>query len=76
MLSSVLESKIAVLVNIEIMRTFSRLREMIAGNAELKRRIEEMEKKYDYQFQAVFNAIKKLLNPQFMRRRNNCKDIN
>lgn len=63
MLSSILNSERAILVNIEIMRTFSRLREMLAGNAELKRKIETMEKKYDYQFQTIFNAIKKLLEP-------------
>ncbi len=63
MLSSVLDSKRAILVNIEIMRTFSRLREMLTGNAELKRKIEGMEKKYDYQFKVIFDAIKKLLEP-------------
>lgn len=63
MLSSVLNSERAVLVNIEIMRTFTRLREMLAGHQELKRKIEEMERKYDCQFKMVFDAIKKLLDP-------------
>lgn len=63
MLSSVLNSKRAVQVNIQIMRTFTQLREMLAGNKELKRKIEEIEKKYDHQFQIVFKAIKELLEP-------------
>lgn len=63
MLSSVLNSKRAVQVNIQIMRTFTRLREMLAGHVELRRKVEEMEKKYDYQFKAIFDAIKKLLEP-------------
>ena len=61
MLSSVLNSKRAIQVNIQIMRTFTRLREMLTGHAELRRKIEDMEKKYDYQFKVVFAAIKKLL---------------
>ena len=63
MLSSVLNSKRAVLVNIEIMRTLTKLREMMVSHKELKRKIEEMEKKYDHQFKVVFEAIKKLLDP-------------
>ena len=63
MLSSVLNSKRAILVNIEIMRTFSRLRKILAGNTELKRKIGEMENKYDYQFKVVFDTTKKLLDP-------------
>lgn len=63
MLSSVLNSERAVQVNIQIMRTFTQLREMLAGNKELRRKIEEMEKKYDCQFQIVFKAIKELLEP-------------
>jgi hypothetical protein len=63
MLSSVLNSKRAIQVNIQIMRIFTQLRKMLAGNKELKRKIEEMEKKYDHQFQIVFKAIKELLEP-------------
>ena len=63
MLSSILNSERAVFVNIEIMRIFSRLREMLAGHAELKNKIEEMEGKYNYQFKVVFRATKKLLDP-------------
>ena len=63
MLSSVLNSKRATQVNIQIMRTFIKLREMLASHKELKQKIEEMEKKYDYQFRTVFSAIKKLIEP-------------
>ena len=63
MLSSVLNSKRAVQVNIQIIRTFIKLREMLLTHAELKRKIEEMEGKYDQQFQLVFDAIRQLLTP-------------
>jgi phage regulator Rha-like protein len=53
MLSSVLNSRRAIQVNIQIMRTFTKIREMIATHKELKQKIEEMEKKYDYQFYPV-----------------------
>ena len=62
MLSSVLNSPRAIEVNIQIMRTFIKLRQMFASNEELRRKVEAMEKKYDQQFQVVFNAIKKLLD--------------
>lgn len=63
MLSSVLNSERAVQVNIQIMRTFTRLREMLMTHKDLKDKIEAMEKKYDYQFKIVFDAIKELLEP-------------
>lgn len=63
MLSSVLRSKQAVQVNIQIMRVFTQLRRMLLTNAGLKRKIEEMERKYDKQFAVVFQAIKQLLEP-------------
>jgi hypothetical protein len=63
MLSSVLNSERAIQVNIQIMRTFTKIREMLVTHKELRRKIEEMEKKYDYQFKIVFNAIKQLLEP-------------
>ena len=53
MLSSVLRSERAVLVNIEMMRTFVRLREMLASNVELARRLDELEKRYDEQFRVL-----------------------
>jgi len=61
MLSSVLRSKRAIQANIQIMRAFTRLRGILAGYEELKNQIENMEKKYDQSFQAVFDAIKQLL---------------
>ena len=61
MLSSVLKSKRAILVNIQIMRTFTNLRKMLATHDDLRKKIEEMETKYDYQFQVVFDAIKQLI---------------
>jgi phage regulator Rha-like protein len=61
MLSSVLRSKRAVQVNIAIMRTFVKLREILADNALLRRRIESMERKYDEKFQQVFALIKQML---------------
>lgn len=63
MLSSVLSSGRAIQVNIAIMRAFVKLRELMATHKELRQKIEEMEKKYDYQFQVVFDAIKQLLEP-------------
>ena len=63
MLSSVLHSKRAIQVNVEIMRTFVRLRQMLTGNAELARKLAAMEKKYDVQFKVVFDAIRELMKP-------------
>ncbi|MDD5774293.1 MAG: ORF6N domain-containing protein [bacterium] len=65
MLSSVLNSERAIQVNIQIMRTFTKLRKMLLTYKDLRQQIEKMEKKYDYQFEVVFDAIKKLLeSPQ------------
>jgi hypothetical protein len=61
MLSSVLRSKRAIQVNIAIMRAFVQLREMIASNKGLARRLNELEKKYDGQFRVVFEAIRELM---------------
>ena len=61
MLSSVLNSERAIQVNIQIMRTFTRLRNMLANHEELKGKIEAMEKKYDGQFRIVFEAITQLI---------------
>jgi len=63
MLSSVLRSKRAVRVNVEIMRAFVRLRRILAENAGLARRLDDLEKKYDIQFKVVFDAIRKLMQP-------------
>ena len=64
MLSSVLNSERAVQVNIQIMRAFTKLRQMLATHEDLRRKIEEMEQKYDQQFQVVFDAIKLLLEEE------------
>ena len=64
MLSSVLNSKQAIQVNIQIMRTFTQLRKMLSIHEDLKKKIESMEKKYDEQFQIVFEAIKQLLTEE------------
>jgi len=69
MLSTVLNSQRAVQVNIEIMRTFVRLREMLSSNAELARKLEELEKKYDRQFKVVFDAIRQLMTPPATKRK-------
>ena len=69
MLSSVLNSERAVLVNIEIMRTFVKLRQMLASNAELAHRLDELESKYDKQFKVVFDAIRKLMAPPMRGRK-------
>ncbi|MDO8282875.1 MAG: ORF6N domain-containing protein [Thermodesulfovibrionia bacterium] len=61
MLSSVLRSKRAVDVNIEIMRSFVRLRIVLSPHKELTKKIDSMEKKYDAQFRAVFDAIRQLI---------------
>ena len=63
MLSSVLHSKRAVRVNIEIMRAFVRLRQMLASNANLARKLATLEKKYDVQFKVVFDATRELMTP-------------
>ncbi len=61
MLSSVLRSKQAILVNIQIMRTFTKIREMLVSNKALRDKIEKLENKYGSQFKVVFNAIKRLI---------------
>lgn len=63
MLSSVLRSDRAVRVNIQIMRAFVQLRQMLASHAELSRKIAELEQKYDRQFKVVFDAIQRLVTP-------------
>lgn len=63
MLSGILRSKMAVQVNVQIMRAFVQLRRMLLSNVNLKRKIDEMERKYDKQFAIVFEAIKQLLEP-------------
>jgi hypothetical protein len=69
MLSSVLRSPRAVAVNIEIMRAFVRLRRMLASNVDLARKLDALERKYDSQFKAVFDAIRQLMAPESKPRR-------
>ena len=63
MLSSVLQSEQAIQVNIQIMRAFVQLRRMLASNAELSRKLDCLENKYDRQFKLVFDAIRELMTP-------------
>ena len=69
MLSGVLKSRRAVLVNVEIMRTFVKLRQILSSHAELARKLEELEKKYDSQFRVVFDAIRELMSAEPGERR-------
>lgn len=64
MLSSVVSSDRAIQANIQIMRTFTQLRRMLSTHEELRRKIEEMENRYDHQFQVVFDAIKQLISEE------------
>ena len=64
MLSSVLKSKRGIQVNIQIMRTFTKLRQLLSTHEDLKKKIESMEKKYDENFRIVFEAIKQLLETE------------
>ncbi len=61
-MSSALRSERAIRANIEIIRTFTRLREMLATHADLRRKIEAMERKYDKRFRVVFEALRALLH--------------
>ncbi len=63
MLSSVLRSERAIAVNIEIMRTFVKLRSMLESNKDLAKKLAALETKYDEQFKAVFDAIRELMAP-------------
>jgi ORF6N domain len=69
MLSSVLNSERAIKVNIEIMRAFVRLRRILASHADLARKLDALEKKYDAQFKVVFDAIRELMRPPEPKRR-------
>ena len=64
MLSSVLKSERAIMVNVQIMRTFTKIREMIVSNKELREKIEKLERNYDSKFKVVFQAIKQLMIPK------------
>lgn len=69
MLSSILTSKRAVSVNIEIIRTFVKLRELLASNQALAKKLDKLERKYDKQFKVVFEAIRQLMTPPAQAKR-------
>jgi len=69
MLSSVLNSPRAVQVNIQIMRTFAKLRLIMSQHKDLAQRLDELEKKYDAQFKVVFDAIRELMTPPEPKRK-------
>ena len=69
MLSSVLNSERAIQVNVEIIRTFVRLRELMATHKDLTRKLEALEKKYDSQFKVVFDALRQLMAPSVSKRK-------
>lgn len=68
MLSNVLRSKRAVQVNVEIMRAFVKLREMLTSHKDLARKLNALEKKYDAQFRVVFDAIREMMIPPKIKR--------
>ena len=69
MLSSVLRSKRAILVNVEIMRAFIRLRRFLASHQELAVKLEKLERKYDSQFRVIFNTLRQLMAPSVPNRK-------
>jgi ORF6N domain len=69
MLSSVLRSPRAIQVNIEIMRAFAKLRQLLQSNAHLAKKLAALETKYDVQFKVVFDAIRELMAPPVRHRR-------
>jgi len=69
MLSSVINSPRAIQVNIEIMRTFVRIKKMLVSHVELARKVDAIEKKYDKNFKAVFDALRQLIAPPEPKRK-------
>jgi len=69
MLANVLNSERATQTSVHVVRAFVRLRQMLASNAELARKLEALEKKYDRQFKVVFDAIRQLMSPPETKRR-------
>ncbi len=69
MLASVLKSAIAVEASVQVVRVFVRLRQMLASHADLARKLDAMERKYDHQFKVVFDAIRLLMAPPEPKRR-------
>lgn len=69
MLANVLNSERAAQTSVQVVRAFVRLRQMLASNAELARKLDAMEQKYDAQFKVVFSAIRRLMSPPEIKRR-------
>ncbi len=69
MLANVLNSERAALTSVQVVRAFVRLRQMLASNAELSRKLAALENKYDAQFKIVFDAIRQLMTPPEPKRR-------
>lgn len=69
MLANVLNSERATGTSVQVVRAFVRLRQMLASNAELSRKLDALEQKYDHQFKAVFDAIRRLMSPPAIKRR-------
>lgn len=69
MLAKVLNSPVAVQSSIHIVRAFVRLRQMLASNTELARKLDAIEKKYDAHFKVVFDAIRQLMSPPEAKKR-------
>jgi len=63
MAANVLNSKTAVQASVQVVRAFIRLRQMLVSNAELARKLGDLERKYDAQFRVVFDAIRQLMTP-------------
>lgn len=69
MLATILNSPVAVQSSIQVVRAFVRLRQMLASNAELARKLDTLERKYDAQFKVVFDAIRQLMTPPEPKRK-------
>ena len=69
MAANVLSSKTAVQASVQVVRAFIRLRQMLTSNAELARKLGELESKYDAQFSVVFDAIRQLMTPSEPQRK-------
>jgi len=69
MAANVLRSPRAVEMSVFVVRAFVRLRQWLAGHAELSRRLDELERKYDTQFKDVFDAIRQLMSPAARKRK-------
>jgi hypothetical protein len=69
MAANVLNSKTAVQASVQVVRAFIRLRQMLVSNAELARKLDDLERKYDAQFRVVFDAIRQLMTPSEPKRK-------